>query len=352
MHLALGGRPRPGPTVIIAAIPDKVIRLSVTKAERYDLVDMSENEAPDVLRRREALVIVNPVAHNAPSKKQLREANSYLKRHGWSLEWVWTQKEGDAIEIAARAAERKVPLVLVCAGDGTLNEAVNGLAGSQTAVSVIPAGTSDLWAREAGIPRRPLEAVKVIGRSHPVAVDLGRAGDRYFLLMAGFGVDAAVTQNASLMLKRRFGATAYVVSALRELLRFKGREGRVRLDDETIDVEALLVVAGNTQRYAGITKITPGARIDDGLLDVCVYQGNGMGDMLAHAARTLLRRHMKSGKTLFRRVKRLELDFEPPLPVQVDGDNLQPPPAEVVAAPRSLYAMVPAKVISRLLPES
>lgn len=311
---------------------------------------MIENEAPDVLKRREALVIVNPAAHNAPSKKRLREANRYLKERGWSLEWVWTQKEGDAIEIARRATEHKVPLVLVCAGDGTLNEAVNGLAGSQTAVSVIPAGTSDLWAREAGIPRKPLEAVKLIERSRPVAVDLGRAGDRYFLLMAGIGVDAAVTQNASLALKRRFGAVAYAVSAIRELFRFKGQTGNVRLDDETIEVKALQVIAGNTQRYAGVTKVTPDAQINDGMLDVCIYKGEGAGDMLAHALRTLLRRHLKSDKTVFRRVKHIEMSFDPPFPVQVDGDNLQPPPTEAVAVPRALWVMVPAKAMSRLLP--
>jgi diacylglycerol kinase (ATP) len=337
---------------MIATIRTRVIRLWIATTGRYDLVDVNESGAPEVLKRREALIIVNPAAHNAPSRKRLLEANAYLKERGWSLEWVWTQKEGDAIEIAGRAAEHKLPLVLVCAGDGTLNEAVNGLAGSQTAVSVIPAGTSDLWAREAGIPRRPLEAVKLIERSRPMAVDLGRAGDRYFLLMAGFGVDAAVTQNASPMLKSRLGATSYVVSALRELFRFKGRSGRVRLDGEAVDVSALLVLAGNTQRYAGVTKITPQARIDDGLLDICVYTGRGAGDMLGHALRTLARRHLKSDKTLFRRVSHLELDFDVPLPVQVDGDNLLPPPTDVTAVPRSLYAMVPAKAIPRLLPGS
>lgn len=313
---------------------------------------MAKNDVPEVLKRREALVIVNPVAHNTPGKKRLREANVYLKERGWSLEWVWTQKEGDATEIAARAAGHKVPLVLVCAGDGTLNEAVNGLAGTQTAVSVIPAGTSDLWAREAGIPRNPLAAVKLIERSEPLAVDLGRAGERYFLLMAGFGVDAAVTGNASLALKRRLGATAYVASAVREVMRFKGREGRVRLDGESFEVRALMVLAANTQRYAGVTKIASAARIDDGLLDVCVYTGDGTGDMLAHALRTLARRHMNSKQMIFRRVKRMELDFDPPFPVQVDGDNFEPPPTVVTAEPACLYAMVPRKAKSRLLPGS
>jgi len=310
---------------------------------------VSDTEAPDVLKRREALVIVNPVAHNAPDRKRLAEANAYLKERGWSVQWTWTTKAGDATEIAARAAGLNTPLVLVCAGDGTLNEAVNGLAGSGTAVSVIPAGTSDLWAREAGIPRKPIDAVRILEKSEPHPVDLGLAGDRHFLLMAGFGLDAAVIQNTSTRLKHKVGASAYALAAVRELLRYKGRSGLVHLDDETLDVNALMVLAGNTQRYAGVTKITPQAKIDDGLLDVCVYQGEGTGDVLLHAVRTMLRLHLRSKKTVLRRVKKLRLDFEPPLPLQVDGDHYPGAHAEVSVVPGALFAMVPNKVKRRLL---
>jgi YegS/Rv2252/BmrU family lipid kinase len=310
---------------------------------------VSAIEAAEVLKRREALVIVNPVAHNAPGRKRLSEANSYLKERGWSVEWTWTSKGGDATEIAARAAEQKTPLVLVCAGDGTLNEAVNGLVGTATAVSVIPAGTSDLWAREAGIPRKPIDAVRILEKSDPYPVDVGLADDRHFLLMAGFGIDAAVIERTSTWLKQKVGATAYAIAAARELLRYKGRHGKVRLDGEVLDTNALMVVASNTQRYAGITKVTPQAKIDDGLLDVCVYQGTGGRDIILHAVRTLLRMHLRSKKTVFRRVKKLQLEFDPPLPLQVDGDHCPGTHTEVSAVPGALFAMVPRKAKNRLL---
>jgi YegS/Rv2252/BmrU family lipid kinase len=310
---------------------------------------VSNIETPEVLKRREALIIVNPAAHNAPGRKRLSEANTYLKDRGWSIEWVWTTKSGDATEIAARAADQRTPLVLVCAGDGTLNEAVNGLTGTGTAVSVIPAGTSDLWAREAGIPRKPIDAVRILEKSTPHAIDVGLAGDRYFLLMAGFGIDASVIRNTSVWLKHKVGATAYAMAAIRELLRYKGRTGQIQLDDETLPASALMVLAGNTQRYAGITKITPKAKIDDGMLDVCVYEGQGMRDILLHALRTMVRLHLRSPKTTFRRVKRLRLDFDLPLPLQIDGDYWPGAHIEAAAVPRGLFAMIPAKVRRRLL---
>src|SRR5919108_3129925 len=109
---------------------------------------------PHVFERKEALVIVNPNAHNAPKRARLTEADEWLRANGWTTEWLKTAHPREATGMAAEAAARGVPLVLVCGGDGTLNEAVNGLARSETAVAAIPAGTTNLWARELGLPRK------------------------------------------------------------------------------------------------------------------------------------------------------------------------------------------------------
>ena len=314
---------------------------------------MSERTRPEVFERREALVIVNPTAGNYPGRKRLSEANTYLKEQGWSLEWVWTSKGGDATDIAARAADRNTPLVLVCSGDGTLNEAINGLVGTETAVFAIPAGTSDLLAREVGIPRKPIDAVRVLEKSTPEQIDVGRAGDRYFVLMAGFGLGTTVIQNTSLWLKSKIGAVSYGVSAVREVFRYKGQQGQIQFDDgEPLPVNALMVVASNAQRYAGVTKIAPNARINDGLLDVCVYRGNGSADILMNVMRTMVRRHLGSKSTIFRQVKRLRLDFDPPLPLQVDGDKIPGDHTDVTVVPGGLFAMIPNKVKRRLLLDS
>src|SRR5436309_15696559 len=110
-----------------------------------------------VFERNETIVIVNPAAHNAAKRKALRAAEVCLRERGWKAEWAQTSGAGDAITMAAKAADRRVPLVFVCGGDGTLNEAVNGLAGSETAISVIPTGTVNLWAREIGLLKKPAE---------------------------------------------------------------------------------------------------------------------------------------------------------------------------------------------------
>src|SRR3989304_4301336 len=93
--------------------------------------------------RRETVVIVNPAAHNLPARKRLQEADRWLRERGWGVEWLETTEPREATGLAARAAERGVPLVFVCGGDGTLNEAANGLAGGETGLAGIPAGGGD-----------------------------------------------------------------------------------------------------------------------------------------------------------------------------------------------------------------
>lgn len=302
--------------------------------------------------RRETVIIINPAAHNVPNRKRLQEADAWLQDHGWRAEWQETAGPGDATGMAVRAAGRGVPLVFVCGGDGTLNEAANGLAYSETALAVIPGGTTNVWAREAGLRKKPREAVRLAVEGDRRRIDLGRAGSRYFVLMAGYGLDASVVHRVSTRAKRRLGAAAYAIGAAREVLTYHGTPMQMTFDGETAEGDVLMVVAGNTRGYAGLTQITPDALADDGLLDVCVYQGRGRMDIAAHALRTLVRRHRKSRKVLYRRVARLEMAWEQPLLLQVDGDVFLESPSEVTVAPGALWVALPRDFRGRLFSDS
>ncbi|MCI0817071.1 MAG: diacylglycerol kinase family lipid kinase [Chloroflexi bacterium] len=292
--------------------------------------------------RKEAVLIINPAAHNVPALKLRREAEEWLREAGWRFRWEQTTETGHATRIAARAAAEKVPLVLALGGDGTLNEVANGLAGTETALGTLPAGTSNIWAREAGISRKLVEAVRLMATGERRLIDLGKAGDRYFMLFAGIGVDAQITRTVSLDMKRHVGAAAYGVAALREALRWRSRPVTVRLDGVERRMDVLMAFAGNTRLYAGLTKITPNAVVDDGLLDVCIYEGSGSLDIAMHTARTLLKSHKKANKVLCQQVKRLEFDWEDPLPIQLDGDPVGDCPREIEVAPGALWVIVPA----------
>ena len=234
--------------------------------------------------------------------------------------------------------------MFVCGGDGTLNEAVNGLAGSETALAVIPAGTVNIWAKETAVPRKPLEAVRLAVEGERRRVDLGKAGQRHFLLMAGYGLDGAIARRVSQTVKGRLGAAAYALAAVRESLSYRGAALTLRLDGEEQQADVLMLVAGNSRNYAGLVDVTPEARVDDGLLDVCVYEGKGTVDIVFHVLRTVLRRHRRSQKVRYWQVRRLELAWERPLPVQLDGDAYEESPREVTVVPSALWVMVPRGV--------
>jgi len=289
---------------------------------------------------REAVVIVNPAAHNLPKRKRLQEADRWLQEQGWRTQWLETTRPREATAMTATAAEKGVPLVFVCGGDGTLNEAINGLVGSETALATIRAGVSNLWARETGIPRRPVDAVRACVQGERRHIDLGRAGERYFLLMAGYGLDGLISGRVWLRAKRYLGAAAYALTAVRESLSYRSSPLALRLDGEVHKADVLMLVAGNTRNYAGLVEITPEARADDGLLDVCVYEGRGTADIILHALRTALRRHLSAKKVRYKQVRRLELAWEKPLPVQLDGDAYEESPTEVTVTPSALWVMV------------
>lgn len=302
----------------------------------------------DHYERKEAHIVVNPAAHNVPHQRRLEEIFLWMQAEGWRVTWGETHKIGDATTAAARAAEEGIPLVIACGGDGTVNEVVNGLAGSETALGTIPGGTSNIWAREVGLGLQPHEAVHAMVTGERRRVDLGRVGDRYFLLLAGFGIDAAITQSVSLGIKQKVGAAAYALAAAKEALRWRSTPIAVRIDGVQRELDVLMAFVGNTRLYAGVTQITPTAVVDDGLLDVCIYAGKGRRDILMHATRTLLRLHRKSPKVIYRRAKRIEFDWQKPLPVQLDGDPLDYCPNVVEVQAGHLWVAVPAGLRSPL----
>jgi len=296
-----------------------------------------------------ATVIVNPVAPNLPSRRHLREAASWLHSQGWQADWALTRLPGDATAMAARAAQEGRSLVVVCGGDGTLNEAVNGLAGSETALAVIPAGTANVWAKEVGIPHQPIAALEVAVRGQARRMDLGRAsspsgeGERYFFMMAGLGLDGSIAASLPLNVKRYLGAATYAFMAVGQSLRYRGQRVKLIVDDEPLETRLLMMVVGNTRGYAGITQVTSRAYADDGLLDVCIFQGRHTLDIIFHTLRVAAQVHVRASPVLYRRVRRLEVHSETPLPAQLDGDFYPGYPTIFEVVPAALTVMVPRK---------
>ncbi|MBC8160282.1 MAG: diacylglycerol kinase family lipid kinase, partial [Roseiflexaceae bacterium] len=232
-------------------------------------------------------------------------------------------------------------VVVAAGGDGTVNEVVNGLAGTAAALAVLPVGTVNVWAREIGLPLEPRAAAEAQLGVQPRNIDLGRADERYFLLMASLGFDATVTAGVRSDLKRRIGAFAYVWEAFRLALRYEGVAAQVVIDGRRFRGRYLMVVLGNSQLYGGVVKLTAHAIIDDGLLDVCLIRGRSLLGAPLRLLSIMTRRHREDSRISYYRARRLKISSKTPIDVQVDGDYIGSAPTVFEVAPAALLALIP-----------
>src|SRR5215211_8658568 len=159
------------------------------------LADTATLEAPAPTRRM--LVIVNPYA--TTMSVRLKQLVVYALQGRFEVEAVDTQRKGHAIELCREAADEGYDVVVAFGGDGTVNEAANGLAGSKTPLTCLPGGATNVWCRQIGIPRDVVDATEHLLRMaddfRPFPVGLGRAGGRHFLFSSGIGLDASIVRS-------------------------------------------------------------------------------------------------------------------------------------------------------------
>ena len=235
-----------------------------------------------------------------------------------------TARAGHARELAAglRDAER----IVVYGGDGTLNEAANGLDADSPPLAFLPGGTANVMAYELGLPRDPLRAARALLDAEPVAVRPGVLDGRRFLLMAGIGFDAAAVYGVSSALKVRLGKGAYALSALRTLLAPKPTltlqcpEGGAPGSTPAGAGGALhWVVAARARHYAGPYVIHPGAGLLAERLGVVSVARGWLWPFLAvHLG---LRLHVSAGGMRLGQARCLRIKAEAPVHVQIDGDH-------------------------------
>jgi diacylglycerol kinase (ATP) len=292
------------------------------------------------------LIVFNPYAGQAAQlRTAIDRAAQIWTAAQWQVTIAPTESAGDATRIAREAAASGYDLVIAAGGDGTVNEIINGLVGTETAFAPLPAGTVNVWAREMGLPMDIEQAARILLTADRRQIDLGRATgkgcDRHFLLMASVGFDAAVTQELCPTDKKRLGALAYLKQAAQMAWAYRGSKIYLRIDGQRIRGPILMTVIGNSQLYGGVVKFTAHALIDDGLLDACVIQGRSMLGAPFRLFSVLVRAYNRDPKVKYFRAKRITFLSKKALSVQLDGDFIGTTPINFEIVPRSIWALVP-----------
>jgi diacylglycerol kinase (ATP) len=298
-----------------------------------------------------ALLIHNPAAGQRDVQRDLQQAADLLASHGWSVTCRRTTGPGDATCLARQAVAAGCDVVVAVGGDGTLSEVANGLVHSPCVLGVLPVGTGNVLARNLGIPRWTptaraalLDAARVLLEGEVRAIDLGRVGERYFILHLGVGLDAQVVQTVEPVrteTTRSLRNIGYAANLVRLAFCQRGERMTLTIDGLTVRQRALMVLVSNAQNYAGTFRVAPQALLDDGLLDVFVFKGANAVDVIRHVGNVILGRHAADPKMEVHQVRQLEIRADTTLPVQLDGEPIERTPLTVSVEPAALRVVVP-----------
>jgi diacylglycerol kinase (ATP) len=283
-----------------------------------------------------AKVFVNPDSKPRRIRRYLKPALKMLRDSGFQLSVYFTEGAGEIMKRAREAAEDKFHAILIAGGDGTLNEAINGILPRPLPVGILPFGGSNVLARELKIPLNPLEAAQVICRKHTKRIDLGVINGRYFSMMASCGYDAYTISRTNRRIKKIIHRYAYVWAGIKDFLGYVPSEIEVILDEAKVKDYGSFVVLSNTHFYGGFHQMTPFAEVDDGFLDVCIYKGKSQIGLLHFVLRVLSNNHLNMRNVRYYRVKRATLTSAKSTLVQVDGDVFGHLPMTAEIAPKVL----------------
>lgn len=298
-----------------------------------------------------AVLIYNPRSGTHDIQSHLPLALQVFREYGWHVEVQGTQRAGDVQRLATDAVRNNYNVVLTAGGDGSLNEAANALAHSEVALATLPSGTANVWARQIGVPTpAPLYTAQLADAARSICtglvrpIDLGRTNERYFLLWSGAGLDAYVTSKIEPRPPwvKRWGVAGYGLRALWHAVQYRGTPMTIEIDDQPpLRARALIVLISNIQLYAGIVRPSPEARIDDGLLDICVFKGTSFAYTARHFISIALGQAAQNPQLINLRGRHICVSAKQPTAVHVDAEPIGVTPIDVQVAPRALRVIVP-----------
>jgi diacylglycerol kinase (ATP) len=288
------------------------------------------------------LVVGNPVSGGGKARPLIAELESLLENGGHQVEVFWTSARGDALA-RIQALEPDFDALVVVGGDGTLNEAINGMVlPARIPIAFMPAGTGNVIAHELGMPRDPRVVVQAIEGGRIRRLDMGFIGERRFLMLASAGFDALVTREVLGFRKGTLRRHNYAIPILRAMLRYRPPRLQVTVDGGA-PLEGALVIVNKTPHYGGIITVAHKARCDSGHFDVCVFRRGSILALsryfLAGLRNTLER---KEGVT-YLTGRHIEITADEEVPVQVDGDYYSTTPVTIDLEPAVLPMFVPPR---------
>ena len=271
-------------------------------------------------------VIINPVAGGRRSlapDERVRLALRALERHRVEGRVELTRAAGHGTELARRAVADGCGLVVAWGGDGTINEVASELVGTGTSLGIVRAGSGNGLARELGIPTRPDQALDIALTGRDRTVDAGEVEGRRFFNVAGVGFDAAMADSFNRLGGERRGPIRYAGVVAKALFGYRATHYSIEVDGRRVETDALIVAIANLSQYGSNAFIAPGARPDDGLLDVMVIGKRGAIGRISLLARAYARTVDRAADVTRLPATHVVVQSGQPILFHVDGESHQ-----------------------------
>jgi diacylglycerol kinase (ATP) len=287
---------------------------------------------------RSVLLVPGPESGNGRHDVALGIVERRLRQAGFEITTAFGGDAAASGDLIREAVEKGTEIVVVAGGDGMVNLAAQVLAGTDVALGIIPLGTGNDTARALGIPLRdPAAAADRIVAGRMRRIDLARAGERYFATVLAAGFDAAVNEEANTMRWPR-GNAKYTLAIVRVLSRFKPIRYTLDLDGVERSFEGMLVSVGNSDSMGGGVRVTHGADLSDGLLDVVLFHTVGVGELIKTYPKLFKGTHVTHPAYERHQVRRVTV-AAPGVVAYADGERFGALPLTVEVVPGALSVL-------------
>ena len=268
------------------------------------------------------LFILNPVAGKGKTLKLIPEITAYFEGSGEDFVIEITKYPGHATELAKDYSSAQNYRIYSVGGDGTLNEVLNGMAGSGSSLAVIPSGSGNDFIKSADTPGGMKKILSRTVHGCERSIDIARVNGKYFINIASLGFDAQVAHTTQHFKKIPFisGKLAYILGILTTILQRKTNMLEIRIDDACIKAETLLIAIGNGRYYGGGMLALPEAEITDGIFDICHVESMARLKILHLFPRYMKGQHGTIKGVHFYKGKKVEIKCACSMAMNADGE--------------------------------
>lgn len=294
------------------------------------------------IRFRNAKVIAN-FSSGQLSRQQQPHIRQLLGRNGIEVAEVAEAKGVEAtVRLCRQWARNGCELVVGIGGDGTLNTIVNGLAGTDTVLGVVPAGTANVFARQLGIPSNLEGAMRAIAHGQVISMDLGKLNDHYFSCTSGIGFDAHVLKHVGPRAKKLSGPLAYILTGVRSFFGYRFRRVHLTIGENGKAYAGYMALVVNSKYYGGDYIFAPEASIVDGALDLIVFHRRDIRTVVRYLAGVRSGSVTAQPDVTYLQTTRVHVLPRGKHPLHLDGEYFGSSPAEIRLVPRALRVITVA----------